>query len=192
MKKRLILILVMMLCFALPAVCVAEEQATRPAQWAVHVDEPAMKNFYKVDEHLYRGAQPDADGMKALQRRGFKEVLNLREFHSDIDIAKGTGLNLVRVSMNAARIKDEDIVAALKAIKNARGPILVHCWHGSDRTGVVTAMYRIVYQGWDKPAAIDELANGGYGYHRIYGNIVKYIEQVDVTVLKKALEVPEK
>jgi len=27
---------------------------------------------------------------------------------------------------------------------------------------------------------LDEMVNGGYGYHRVWGNIVRYIEQVDV------------
>lgn len=190
MKKGMIL--AVMLCFILPSVCMAEEQAPRPGQWAAPVDEPSLKNLYKVDDHLYRSAQPEAAGMKALEKLKVKNVLNLREFHSDDDKAAGTGLNLLHIPMNAAKIKDEDIVAALTAIKTAQGPILVHCWHGSDRTGVVTAMYRIIYQGWTKAAAIDELVNGGYGYHSIYGNIVKYIENVDVAAIKSALEAANK
>lgn len=184
MKKRWMPVI---FCLLLSTVVLAQESKPRPERWATPVAEPALKNFYKVDDQLYRGGQPDAAGMQALKRLGIAWVLNLREFHDDKDEASGTGLVLVDVPMNAGLIKDEEILAALKTIQSARGPILVHCWHGSDRTGVVIAMYRILFQGWTKEAAIDELVNGGYGYHSIYGNIVKYIEAVDVVKMKKAL-----
>ncbi len=48
-------------------------------------------------------------------------------------------------------------------------------------------MYQIVVQGWTKEAAIDELMNGVYGYHSIYGNIVKFIGNVNVDEIKKQL-----
>lgn len=46
--------------------------------------------------------------------------------------------------------------------------MVVHCWHGSDRTGAVIAAYRIVQQGWSQHDAIDEMINGGYGFHPIF------------------------
>src|SRR5258708_136028 len=35
-------------------------------------------NFGKVSEHLYRGAQPDALGLKNLKKLGVKLIVNLR------------------------------------------------------------------------------------------------------------------
>src|SRR5215212_4255086 len=35
-------------------------------------------NFGKVTEKLYRGAQPDADGLRSLGRLGVKTIVNLR------------------------------------------------------------------------------------------------------------------
>ena len=52
-------------------------------------------------------------------------------------------------------------------IRRASGPVLVHCLHGSDRTGTIVAMYRIVEQGWTREAAIAEMTGGGYGYHAV-------------------------
>ena len=45
------------------------------------------------------------------------------------------------------------------------GPFFVHCQHGSDRTGVCIAAYRIVVQGWTKQDAIREMTGGNYGFH---------------------------
>src|SRR5689334_9384351 len=35
-------------------------------------------NFGRISEHLYRGAQPDAEGMKSLKKLGVKLIVNLR------------------------------------------------------------------------------------------------------------------
>ena len=99
-------------------------------------------------------------------------------------------MNLYRVEMGARKIKTEDVVAALRIIKKSEGPVVVHCWHGSDRTGAVIAMYRVVFQNWPKEAALEELMNGGYGYHSIYKNIPEFIRAVDIDDIRKRVLVP--
>lgn len=185
MKKHVLPLIILFFCWT--AISPAEDKSPRPAGWAQPINISAPENLYKVDDHLYRSGQPGKKGMKALERLGIRHVLNLREFHSDDDEAAGTNLKLHRVAMNAGLIKDEDIISALKVIKDADGPILVHCWHGSDRTGTVVAMYRIVFQNWSKAQALEELVSGGYGYHAVYANIPKYIEKVDPDHIRKVL-----
>lgn len=168
----------------------AEAPRLRPENWARPVISSDLDNWYRVDERLYRSAQPDDEGMAAAVQLGIGRVLDLREYHSDDDEAEGTGLQLYRVPMNAGKIKDADVVRALKIITASKQPILVHCWHGSDRTGTIVAMYRILVQGWSRKAALDELINGGYGYHSIYSNIPDYIRQVDIDKLREQLQLP--
>jgi protein tyrosine/serine phosphatase len=92
--------------------------------------------------------------------------------------------------MEAGEITDDKVIEALRIIKETDGPILIHCWHGSDRTGLVSAMYRIVFQGWTKEDAIDELTHGRYGHHTIYGNIPEYIEKADIVKIKATVFAP--
>jgi len=81
-------------------------------------------------------------------------------------------------------ITQDQLIEALAIIRDAKGPLLVHCWHGSDRTGAVIAAYRIVFQNWTKEQALDELKNGGFGYHaKIYPNIVDLINGLDVKTI---------
>ena len=160
---------------------------TRPADWAQPITDAGIKNLYRVDAGLYRSSQPDAEQMKRLQALGVREVLSLRHYHSDDDEARGTDLKLHRVAMDAGEITDENMLAALKIIKARRGPLLVHCWHGSDRTGAVIAMHRILVQNWSTQAAIDEMLHGGYGFHEMYQSIVRYIEAADVPKLRREL-----
>lgn len=42
-------------------------------------------------------------------------------------------------------------------------PILIHCMAGLHRTGVLTAIYRMEYEGWSKADAVRELRANGYG-----------------------------
>ena len=43
-------------------------------------------------------------------------------------------------------------------------PILLHCKAGLHRTGRLTAIYRMEYEGWSPSEAIRELRANGYGY----------------------------
>ncbi len=44
----------------------------------------------------------------------------------------------------------------------ANYPILVHCFAGMHRTGVMTAVYRMEYQGWGPQEALHELKENGF------------------------------
>ncbi|WP_226989253.1 tyrosine-protein phosphatase [Desulfuromonas sp. TF] len=167
------------------------EQDGRPSAWASPLPSAQLKNFYRLDSKVYRAAQPSAVGFAELKALGISNVLNLREHH--IDSGEETaGMNLFRVPMAAGSVTTDQVIAALRIISNSDGPILIHCWHGSDRTGLVSAMYRIVFQGWEKEAAILELTDGGYGYHAFfYGNIPKLIRAADIAAIRKAVLAPE-
>lgn len=162
--------------------------ALRAPEWAVPLVASGIPNLHKVNDQLYRSAQPSAADFKALEKFGIKTVLNLRANHDDNDEAKGCSLKLNRVEVNTWNISEEEVVEALAVLSDPEnGPVLVHCQHGADRTGLVCAMYRIVNQGWSKEKAIDELKNGGYGFHATWKNIPKFIEQADPEKLKKAV-----
>ena len=73
---------------------------------------------------------------------------------------------------------------------NKKGPILIHCWHGSGRTGVTIAAYRIIFNSWSKSQVLDEMTNGGYGYHsKIYPELIRLVEGLDVKKIEAALNI---
>lgn len=144
-----------------------------------------LENLYKIDSGVYRSDQPSYSDFKALEKFGIREVLNLRNRHSDDDESKGTKITLHRVKMKAHSVSEEQLINALRIIKNRKGSIVVHCHHGSDRTGAVCAMYRIVFQNVSKEKAIHEMTEGGFGFHGIYKNIIRTIENADIERIKK-------
>jgi hypothetical protein len=49
---------------------------------------------------------------------------------------------------------------------------------------MVSAMYRVTVQGWSKQDAIEEMIDGKYGFHKMWKNLVKYMEEADIDDLK--------
>lgn len=156
----------------------------RPADWAQPVLGAALGNGYRVDDDLYRCAQPDRDGMRALARLGVRTVVNLRELHSDAGLVTGTGLQLIECPCGAGDFEYAQLVATLRRLLQARKPMAVHCWRGADRTGVVVAAWRIAVDGWTKEAALDEMCGGGFGHAGCYGNLRELVAGLDAGRLR--------
>ena len=163
----------------------------RPKQWAVPLQNSAVPNLHRVSPTLYRSAQPDAAGMQAIEALGIVSVINLRAFHNDQDELAGTKLLSEELSVKTWHIENEDVIRVLRICKDpAKQPVLIHCQHGADRTGVMCCLYRVVLQGWTKEAAIREMTDGGYGFWPHWTNIIRYVEHVDVEALTKAVNAP--
>ena len=167
----------------------AAVSSERPAQWAKPEPAPGVGNLHRVTPLIWRSAQPTAEGLREMERRGVKTVINLRHNHDDGEEAGGTKLRLFRVRMNTWHIEDEDVALALATLrKKENAPFLLHCQHGADRTGIVCAMFRMVEQGWSREEATREMREGGYGFHSAWKNIVRYLEKVDVEKMRQRVE----
>ena len=46
------------------------------------------------------------------------------------------------------------------------------------------AIYRIAVQGWTKEEAIQEMEEGGYGFHEVWKNLPSWIETLDIMKVK--------
>lgn len=167
----------------------------RPLAWAPRVqpDMAGVPNFYQVTPQLYRASQPDAQGFAGLEAMGLRSVLSLRQTLDDKSLAAGTRLVLRRVPMKTRHVGEQNgakVVLAIRALRAGmqEGPVLVHCRHGADRTGLIVALWRILYEGWSRQAAIDELIEGGYGFHPIWSNIPRYLRRVDLADLRDRIE----
>ena len=170
-------------------ILVSAASAERPEKWAQPVPGTSVKNLNRVTPQLYRSAQPDAAGMRELEKLGVRTVIDLRDLNDDQDEARRTKLRLRRVKMDAWHIEDEDVVRVLAMLRRRKdGPFLVHCHHGSDRTGVVCALFRLVEQKWSRGDAIRELKEGGFGFHKSWVNIPRYIEKVDIEKIRRSVD----
>lgn len=157
----------------------------RPEAWAQPVAVEGVPNLYRVSDDLYRSGQPSAEGLANLERMGVKTVVNLRSFTSDRDEMEGTGLESVEMHVKAWHAEEEEAIEFLRIVTDPeRVPVLVHCNLGSDRTGTMCALYRIVVQSWSKEEAIDEMTRGGFGYNRVWFNLPVWIQHLDIDEMK--------
>ncbi|MCE2743296.1 MAG: dual specificity protein phosphatase family protein [Fluviicola sp.] len=156
------------------------ELANRPLDWAKKVELNPMYNLYKVDDDLYRSEQPTKEGMVALESMGIKSIVNVRNILNDRREGKATKLDLYKKRINTWTIKYSEIIDALRLIQKAPKPVLIHCKHGSDRTGCIVAAYRMAFMNWTKEEAIKEFQLGGYGYHEdAFPNILKLLKSIN-------------
>ncbi|MCE5341418.1 MAG: dual specificity protein phosphatase family protein [Planctomycetaceae bacterium] len=163
-------------------------QTQRPANWAVAIKEDGLPNFHKVSETLYRGAQPDANGIAKLKAMGIKTILNLRAFHSDKDEIGDVNIGCEHISMTAWHPEYKEIVKFLQIVTDPnKTPVFVHCQHGADRTGLMCAVYRAAVEGWSKEDALNEMIYGGYGFHSIWKNLLNYYMRLDIEKLKQQI-----
>jgi len=131
---------------------------------------PGIKNFHQVDQHVYRGAQPDKAGFEYLQRIGVKTIINLREADSkskeEEKLVKAAGMKYISVPMTGLTPPTENEISKILGIledQNA-GPVFVHCKRGADRTGAVIGAYRIDQHGWQNQRALDEAMSNGMSF----------------------------
>jgi protein tyrosine/serine phosphatase len=160
----------------------------RPFAWAEPVALEGVPNLHRISPQLYRSEQPTALGMQNLEKLGIRTVINLRAFNSDDDEVKSTNLRTFRTRILTWRVDDAHVIEVMRVLrKKENGPFLIHCQHGADRTGLMSAMYRILEEKWTVDDAVQELTDGGYGYHSMWRNILRYVRSADVEKLRAAI-----
>ena len=87
----------------------------------ITVPDSKLTNLYQIDSGVYRSEQPSDADFKALEKYGIREVLNLRNRHSDDDEAAGTKIKLYRLKMKAHSVSEDQLINALRIIKNRKG-----------------------------------------------------------------------
>lgn len=145
-----------------------------------------------TEGRVYRSGQMTADGFRdAIKRYGIKTVVNLQDDEADSEaderdpalprtpfdktksleseVVTGAGARYVQFDGNAlnadgtnARPKLQDDF--LRVMDDERNyPVLYHCKAGLHRTGWITAVYRMEYEGRSKAEVLDELRANGFG-----------------------------
>ncbi|MGO8929564.1 MAG: fused DSP-PTPase phosphatase/NAD kinase-like protein [Limisphaerales bacterium] len=125
-----------------------------------------IRNFGKVSDGLYRGAQPDALGIRSLKKLGIKTILDLRMtkevWKAEEAEASATGIVYTNVPMKGfGRPTPEQVAKALAIIETSPSPVFVHCQHGCERTGTIIACYRIRHDQWSSVLALQEAKHYG-------------------------------
>jgi hypothetical protein len=124
---------------------------------------------------IYRSGQPKEEDWEYLEMKlGIKTVVKLNEFSDNISAAKELKLaqdhhiDVIPIYMqpedaphnlNLSAHPDESVLMrAVNALETKNNwPVLVHCSHGKDRTGLVVAVYSVRNKKFCKEAALKQM-----------------------------------
>lgn len=155
---------------------------------ALSINAGDFSNLYQISDKLYRSEQPENNDWNVLNEKGVITVINLRRRDTNAEAPSGN-IKRVHLRMRAGKIEAEKVAECLRIIYASEGKVLVHCLHGSDRTGCVVACYRMVYCGWTREQAINEFLQDTFGYHRFwFPGILKFLEEVNIEDLKREVQ----
>lgn len=164
---------------------------SRPSHWGKSIN--YHHNFYEISPVVYRSEQPASSLIPDLKQNHIDVVINLRSRNEDAEILKNQNLELIHIPINTWAMNREDLLAIMKVIKTAQEnsrKVLIHCYHGSDRTGASIAMYRIIFENWSIEDALNEMKHGGYGFHPIWINIEKIFSAENIKWIRQQISNP--
>ena len=122
-----------------------------------------IRNFGKVTNQYFRGAQPKPEEYGQLAALGVKTVIDLRNDaeKSAKTQVEAAGIRYLNLAMSDTEYPPKEVVQRfLELVQDqANFPIFVHCRGGRHRTGIMTAVYRMTFEGWDVEKAYTEMKN---------------------------------
>jgi protein tyrosine phosphatase (PTP) superfamily phosphohydrolase (DUF442 family) len=92
-----------------------------------------------------------------VRRLGIRTVIDLREPVAEVlgERAVLAALGVKHIHLPSAQIPDDGTVRRFLEIMSdpVTYPVLIHCHHGTGRSVLMSAIYRIEYEGWDREQA---------------------------------------
>ena len=136
-----------------------------------------LSNVGRIAPGIYRGAQPGEEGYATLKKMGIRTVIDFRTTENDRQQVEAAGMRSIvePIQMDNKGLREKvDKVVALMA-DPANQPVFIHCRHGQDRTGIVSAAYRMKVEGWSLKDAETEMQ--AFGFNDVWINFKRFIRQ---------------
>ena len=141
-----------------------------------------IDNFGQVNDHYFRGAQPAGRDYADLAALGVRTIIDLQEDAdpNEARLAKAAGLNYYVIPMSTRRAPTTDQLAMFfRLVNDPTQPVYVHCKGGRHRTGVMTAAYRMAFDGWTADQAYDEMKRYEFGTSFLHPEFKSYVYAFD-------------
>jgi protein tyrosine/serine phosphatase len=139
-----------------------------------------IKNFGKMDDRFYRGAQPKEKDYKDLKTLGINTVIDLQDHPTSYEkgAVEALGMRYVSIPMSDTDYpKEETIQQFLKVVNDpSTGKFYAHCAGGRHRTGVVGAIYRFTVDHWTYDQAYAEMKDYDFYTRWGHGDMKKYVD----------------
>jgi protein tyrosine/serine phosphatase len=139
-----------------------------------------IKNFGQMDARFFRGAQPKAEDFKDLAALGIKTVIDLRDDPMDYEKSsvESLGMKYVNIAVEDKHAPQEAQIAEFLKLANdpATGKFYVHCAGGRHRTGIMGAVYRFNFYGWNYDQVYAEMKQYDFYTSWGHGDQLKYVQ----------------
>jgi len=148
-------------------------QIGRTGDPAKNIQVSGVMNAASIATNLYRGAQPTLAGFSELHKLGVDIVVDFRDETSEIKLEKKSvelqGMKFVSVPWRGDSLPTHDeLMTFFKLLRdNPDKKIFIHCEYGKDRTGVMSAIYRIAVEHWSADQSIAEMKEFHYDRARL-------------------------
>jgi protein tyrosine/serine phosphatase len=146
------------------------------------LDIGGIHNAGKINDVLFRGAQPTENGLAELKKLGITTIVDLRgedreKYEWERKEAESLGMRFVHLSVSGwAPPSDEQVAQFLALFRDdPHQKVFVHCRFGDDRTGVFVATYRMAVDKWSPEKAMDEMYFFGFNgfWHPSMKNFIR-------------------
>jgi tyrosine-protein phosphatase SIW14 len=163
------------LCFAVEvrsAHAQAPQLTTSATPWAraEKLRIAGVPNAGKVNEQLYRGAQPRISSLARLKEIGITTIVDLRAEDAAMrdqekKEAGELGIRFVSIPVGGWSNPTNDEIAQFLSLfeGGSKEKVFVHCHFGQDRSSVFVATYRMAIQKWTPEQALSEMYD--FGFH---------------------------
>lgn len=140
-----------------------------------------MKNFHRVSDKYYRGSflSCEYDVARLKEKYGVSTIINFssKVKKEVVDFAKKNGIEYVHLPFSASvPPSDKQINEFLDIVNQSKGPVYAHCFHGVDRTGIMTAVYQVEELGVKPENALNTMLKYGHQQKK-YPELMEYLKE---------------
>jgi protein tyrosine phosphatase (PTP) superfamily phosphohydrolase (DUF442 family) len=140
---------------------VAMSWAARPISDLDQVEGvPTVRHLIAVDDRVWRGAEPNADGFRELAAHGVVTVVDLRPgtpSRRDDVLVRSLGMEVVHIPVIDGRTPAASQVRSFEElVRRSRGRVFLHCGEGVGRAGTMAAAYKVTTGQTDARTAVRE------------------------------------
>jgi protein tyrosine phosphatase (PTP) superfamily phosphohydrolase (DUF442 family) len=135
--------------------------------------------FHRLDDNYMRGMSPVHGGIETIAQLGVKTIVDLRSTYDHTDelgvAAERAGIRYYWLPMSVWNPPTDEQAKEFVSVvtDKSKGPFYVFCFDGLNRTGEMSAIYRIVEHKWSVEQALKEMDE--WGFNPYYYTLRNYV-----------------
>lgn len=144
------------------------------------VPEAGIIRFAEIRPGLARGGEPGEAGIRYLKEHGYRTIVSFLTDPAESALVVQAGMKYVHLPMRSSFFfadppSREQVRQFLSVVTDStQYPTYIHCHAGKDRTGAMTAIYRMEACGWTADDAVEEMRS--FGFSSRYGRLREYVQ----------------